>query len=124
MELEHRGRRYLLQAPDTLVGSDPAAAVVVPGLQPRHALIRPLGDRMATIRPAEDRTDIEVNGVAIGREAMPLLHGDRVRIGAEDFLVIGPVPADPSRTPPSGARERLHDTQMGLPVRRPDPPAT
>ena len=116
MELEYGGRRYPVAESDLTLGSDPAASVVLAGTRPRHAVVRALGERMATIRAAESGADISVNGVAVGPDPTPLMHGDTIQIGSHQIKVLNPThPAGGPNTPPAGARERLHDTMFGLP---------
>lgn len=116
MELEYSGRRYPLAEGELTLGADAAASVVLSGTRPRHAVIRALGERMATIRAAEPGADITVNGVAVGPDPTPLMHGDTIRIGTHQLKVLNPThPAGGPNTPPAGARERLHDTLFGLP---------
>lgn len=125
MELEHDGRRYRVTAEDMVIGADPACGIVLSEASPRHAAVRGLGDRMATIRALEPGAEVLVNGVAVGREPTPLLHGDTVRIAGEALGVVNPGhPAGGPTTPPPGARERLHDTLFGVPrstVAEPEP---
>lgn len=124
MELEHGDQRFPLAGGEIVVGSDPAAAIVLADLRPRHAAIRPLGSRMATIRPLDEGAEIQVNGVNVGREPMPLLDGDRIRLGAHEIKVRNPAhPAGGPDSPPPGARQQLHDTMFGIP-REPTPPGT
>lgn len=116
MDLEYAGRRYPVTGVDLTLGADPGATVVLSGALPRHAVVRALGDRMATIRAVEAGADISVNGVALGPDPTPLLDGDTIVIGAHELKVINPsYPAGGPATPPRGARERLHDTMFGLP---------
>jgi len=123
MELEHSGRRYALSGGEVVVGSDPAAGIVLADLLPRHAVVRPLGGRMATIRPGAPAADIQVNGVGVGQEPMPLLDGDVVRLGRHELRVLTPShPAGAPDAPPAGARQQLHDTLFGVPRREALPP--
>lgn len=116
MELEFAGQRYPVPPEELTLGSDPAAGIVLPGALPRHGVVRRLGDRMATIRVAADGAAILVNGVAVGQEPTPLLHGDTIQIGEHRIAVLNPAhPVGGPTAPPAGARERLHDTLHGLP---------
>ena len=128
MELEYGGRRYpVTGGGDLTLGADPGASVVLPGTRPQHAVVRALGDRMATIRAVEPGAEISVNGVALGPDPTPLLDGDTIVIGAHQLKVINPShPAGGPTSLPPGARERLHDTLFGLPRSTPMPgtPAT
>jgi len=116
MELEYDGRRYPVAEGELIIGADPSAAVVLTGARPRHAVVRALGERMATIRTAEAGADVAVNGVALGPDPTPLMHGDTIQIGTHQLKVLNPThPAGGPNAPPAGARERLHDTMFGLP---------
>ncbi len=116
MELEYGGRRYPVAEAELILGADSTATVVLTGTQPRHAVVRALGERMATIRAAVAGAEIAVNGVALGPDPTPLLHGDTIQIGSHQLKVLNPThPAGGPDTPPAGARERLHDTLFGLP---------
>jgi predicted component of type VI protein secretion system len=115
MQLEHAGQRHTLTDTEFVIGSEPACGLVLDSLSPRHASVRKLGTRMATITSLADGADILVNGVSAAREAMPLLHGDTVRLGEHVLKVINPEhPTGGPDTPPVGGRERLHDTLFGV----------
>ena len=101
---------------ELIIGADPGAGLVLTGVEPRHAVVRRLGDRMATVRVAAEGARILVNGVAVGAEPTPLLHGDVLEIGAHRITVLNPGhPAGGPDSIPEGARERLHDTLFGVP---------
>jgi len=116
MELEYGGRRYPVAEGELVLGADTTSSVVLAGAQPRHAVIRALGERMATIRAAVAGAHIAVNGVPVGPDPTPLMHGDTIQIGSHQLKVLNPThPTGGPNTPPAGARERLHDTLFGLP---------
>jgi len=126
MELAFRGRRYPIPSGELMIGADSAAGLVLEGARPRHASVRSLGDKMATIRALEPGAEIFVNGVRVGDEPTPLLHGDTIRIANQEVAVVNPGHSvGTPQTPPPGARERLHDTLFGMPrtVATPPPPA-
>lgn len=126
MELDYRGRRYPVPASELMIGADSAAGLVLEGARPRHASVRLLGEKMATIRGLEPGAEIFVNGVLVGDEPTPLLHGDTIRIANQELAVVNPAhPVGTAQTPPPGARERLHDTLFGVPrtIAPPPPPA-
>jgi len=116
MELEFGGQRYPVPAEELIIGADPGAGLVVAGARPRHAVVRPLGERMATVRVGTEGARILVNGVEVGTEPTPLLHGDVIEIGGHRITVLNPGhPAGAPDSIPEGARERLHDTLFGVP---------
>jgi hypothetical protein len=115
MELEHGGRRYPVPAGELTLGSDPGSGVVLAGARPHHAAVRRLGDKMATVRGIEAGAEITVNGVMVGGEPTPLLHGDVIKIGNDSLRVVNPAhQVGGEAMPPEGARERLHDTAYGI----------
>jgi hypothetical protein len=116
MELEYAGRRYPVSQGELVLGSDPASGVVLEGAGARHAVIRVLGPTMATVRVVDPALVVTVNTVRVGQEPTPLLHGDVIRIGTHQLTVLNPAhPVGTARTPPEGAKERLHDTLFGVP---------
>jgi hypothetical protein len=128
MELEFGGRLYAVPPEELTIGADPASGLVLAGAEPHHAVVRRLGERMATIRVGSQGALILVNSVAVGAEPTPLLHGDVIQIGEHRITVRNPShPAGGPMTPPEGARERLHDTLFGVPrpegLSRPAAPA-
>jgi pSer/pThr/pTyr-binding forkhead associated (FHA) protein len=91
MQLEFGGRRYPIAAGETVIGTAPGCAVVLAGDEvcPRHAVLHgsPAG---AAIRAAAPEAGVSVNGVPLGSEPTPLLHGDKIRIGRHELLAIDP----------------------------------
>jgi hypothetical protein len=68
------------------------------------------------VRVAAEGARILVNGVQVGAEPTPLLHGDVIEIGGHRVTVLNPDhPAGAPDSIPEGARERLHDTLFGVP---------
>jgi hypothetical protein len=123
MELEFGGQRYPVPPGELVIGGDAAAGLVLAGAASRHAAVRLLGGRMATIRALAEGAGILVNGVAVGHEPTPLLDGDLIRIGDHQIRVLDPAHRVGGPTsPPEGARERLHDTLFGVPRPRLDQP--
>ena len=89
MQLEFGGRRYDIPTDEISVGADPSCAVVLAGggIQPCHALLRGAGNS-AIIRRASADADVMVNGVHLGAEPAPVLHGDKLQIGSHELLVV------------------------------------
>ena len=89
MQLEFGGRRYDIPTDEISVGTDPSCAVVLAGggIQPRHALLRGTGNS-AIVRRASADADVMVNGVHLGAEPAPVLHGDKLQIGGHELLVV------------------------------------
>jgi pSer/pThr/pTyr-binding forkhead associated (FHA) protein len=89
IHLEIGGERYPIAAGETVIGSAPGNAVVLSGegVLPRHALVQgaPTG---AAIQVAAADAEVKVNGVRLGAEPTPLLHGDKVAIGTHELRVV------------------------------------
>jgi pSer/pThr/pTyr-binding forkhead associated (FHA) protein len=88
--LEVGGRRLTIPQGESFVGSDGAAAVVLagPGVLARHAILQSSGDGQVVVRRAESRADILINGVRLGDQPTPLLHGDKMEIGGQELLFV------------------------------------
>jgi len=88
--LEIGGQRQAIPVGEMLVGSDPAAHVVVSGenVAARHAIVVGLPDGQASIRLAEESAEVLVNGVRMGAQPVPLLHGDKVEIAGQELLFV------------------------------------
>ena len=87
--LELGGRRYPVAAGEMIVGSDQDAALPVAGegVAPRHAVVQGWADGSAAVR-AVAGSDVLVNGVRLGPEPTPLLHGDKLHIAGQEILVV------------------------------------
>jgi pSer/pThr/pTyr-binding forkhead associated (FHA) protein len=104
IHLEVGGERYPIAAGETVIGSAAENAVVLSGsgVHPRHAIVRgTLG--AAAIRPATPAAEVLVNGVRVGPEPTPLLHGDKVSIGEHELLVADSTRAGSTQLFDSGA---------------------
>ena len=75
-----------------MIGSSSAAALRLeqPGVLARHALVQ-AGPSGAAIRRAVPEAEVAVNGVPVKGDRVPLLHGDRVRVGSIELVVVDDV---------------------------------
>src|SRR3954464_3112547 len=105
IHLEIGGERYPIAAGDTVIGSASENAVVLvgEGVRPRHALVQGTAKGAAAIRAAEPGAEILVNGVRLGAEPTPLLHGDKIGIGKHELLVVDSARAGSTQLFDSGA---------------------
>ena len=89
IQLELGGERWPLATGETVIGSSPAAAVRLEqaGVLPRHALVHATAAG-AAIRRAGDDAVLSVNGVRLGTDPVPLLHGDKVQLGVVELAVV------------------------------------
>jgi pSer/pThr/pTyr-binding forkhead associated (FHA) protein len=90
MQLEFGGRRYEIPAGELAVGSDPAGGVILTGegVKPRHAVLKGTSEGSAVIQRGSADSETMVNGVRLGAEPAPILHGDKIQIGGQELLVV------------------------------------
>lgn len=88
--LEHGGRRTTIPVGEVRIGSDPAChlALAGQGIAARHAVVQGYADGQVVIRRASEGAEILVNGVRLGPQPTPLLHGDRVQIGPYELVFV------------------------------------
>jgi len=88
--LEVGGHRLTIPPGESVIGTEPGAAVVLAGsgALPRHAVLHATPDGQVAIRRAVDEADIQINGVRLGAQPTPLLHGDKVEIAGEELLFV------------------------------------
>jgi len=89
IQLELGGRRWPLAAGETVLGSSPGAAVRLEGsgVLESHALVEATRTG-AAIRRADPGAVVSVNGVRLGADPVPLLHGDKVQLGSVEVVVV------------------------------------
>jgi pSer/pThr/pTyr-binding forkhead associated (FHA) protein len=105
IHLEIDGKRYAIAAGDTVIGtaSENGVVLVGEGVHPRHAVVQATAKGAAAIRAAESGAEILVNGVRLGAEPTPLLHGDKIAIGTHELLVVDSARAGSTQLFDSGA---------------------
>jgi pSer/pThr/pTyr-binding forkhead associated (FHA) protein len=90
IQLEIDGRRYPVQSGELVFGTDPGCAILLAGgdVLPRHAVVTALPGGGAAIQVGGVAADVRVNGVRLGAEPTPLLHGDKISVGTHDVRVV------------------------------------
>jgi pSer/pThr/pTyr-binding forkhead associated (FHA) protein len=103
--LEIGGERYPIAAGETVIGSASDSAVVLEGVgvRPRHAVVQGMQAGAAAIRAADTEAEVRVNGVRLGSDPTPLLHGDKIEISGQELLVVDPARAGSTQLFDSGA---------------------
>jgi len=88
--LELGGKRFTLPQGEVLLGADAGSAILlaVPGVLPRHAKLKSLPDGQVVITKAVPEAEVLINGVRLGAEPTPLLHGDKVEIGGQELTFV------------------------------------
>ena len=105
IHLEIDGARYPIAAGETVIGSAADSTVVLEGegVRPRHAVVHGMQAGAAAIRPADTDAEVRVNGVRLGSDPTPLLHGDKIEISGRELLVVDPARAGSTQLFDSGA---------------------
>ncbi|MBI5601495.1 MAG: FHA domain-containing protein [Gemmatimonadetes bacterium] len=117
--LQFHGKQYPVPAEGLTIGSYPGAALQLPGDDASlRAVVTLAADGSAVIR--RDSTDavILLNGIQLGVEPSPLLHGDKVEMGGEE-LRYGDVKQGGSTQFVSGAQvaEMARAAKAGAPAK-------
>ncbi len=105
IHLEIDGARYPIAAGETVIGSAADSTVVLEGegVRPRHAVVQGMQAGAAAIRAADTDAEVRVNGVRLGSDPTPLLHGDKIQISGQELLVVDPARAGSTQLFDSGA---------------------
>ena len=84
--LQFREQRVTLTSADQAIGAFDGAAIRIPGDDPAaRAIVRLGADGTGIIARGSPTAVVSVNGVQLGAEPSPLLHGDKVEIGGQQL---------------------------------------
>src|SRR5216110_2977743 len=88
--LELGGMRFTIPVGEVTLGSDASCAISLSGaaVLPRHALLQGQADGQVIIRKVSPAADVLINGVRLGAEPTPLLHGDKVEVGGHELTFV------------------------------------
>src|SRR5881409_2007092 len=88
--LELGGKKFTLPVGEVALGSDAACAIPLTGagVLPRHALFQGQPDGQVVIRKGTPAAEVLINGVRLGAEPTPLLHGDKVEVGGHELTFV------------------------------------
>ena len=88
--LEMGATKLTIPVGEVSVGSDAACAIRLTGagILPKHAVLQGLADGQVVIRKAAPQADVLINGVRLGAEPTPLLHGDKVEVGGHELTFV------------------------------------
>ena len=88
--LEMGGKRFTLPQGEVLLGADPGSAIPLafPGVLSRHAKLKTQSDGQVVISKAVPEAEVLINGVRLGAEPTPLLHGDKVEVGGQELTFV------------------------------------
>ena len=133
--LELRGNQYPIPVGELVLGSDAGCGIVVSGsgILPRHALFQGQPDGHVVIRKAAPAAEVLINGVRLGAEPTPLLHGDKVEVNGHELNFVDERRSGSTRfmqavkppeatieakgtSPSPGATAKLHPTMYAAPL--------
>jgi len=105
MQLEVGGKRVPIAAGDTVIGSAPWCSIVLEGegVRPHHAVVQGTTEGAAAIRTVAADAEASINGVRLGTDPTPVLHGDKIRIFDHEILAVDPQRAGNTQLFDSGA---------------------
>src|SRR5947207_14996428 len=88
--LELGGNTFTIPVGEVVLGSDAGCAIALSGagVLPRHAVLQGQADGQVIIRKASSAAGVLINGVRLGAEPTPLLHGDKVEIGGHELTFV------------------------------------
>ena len=90
MHLEIGGVRVPVAAGETTMGSAPGCGILLEGegVEPQHAVLHGTPQGGAAIRAAAPDIELRINGVRLGTDPTPVLHGDKIQIGRHEILAV------------------------------------
>ena len=83
--LQLDGQRITLEIGEVTIGSGQGAGVKVTGAGDSAALLRVGPDLQSSVRRAGE-SKVSVNGVPLGAEPTPLIHGDKIEVGEAELF--------------------------------------
>src|SRR2546426_1636823 len=88
--LELGGNKFTIPVGEVALGSDASCAISLSGsgILPRHAVLQGQADGQVIIRKASPAADVLINGVRLGAEPTPLLHGDKGEVGGHELTFV------------------------------------
>jgi pSer/pThr/pTyr-binding forkhead associated (FHA) protein len=88
--LEMGGRRFAIAVGEIVLGGDASCTISLQGqgALPRHAVVQGRPDGQVVIRKAVPQAEVRINGVRLGAEPTPLLHGDKVELGGHELTFV------------------------------------
>src|SRR5213594_158531 len=112
--LELGGRTFAVPVGEVTLGSDAACAIPLTGagVLPRHAVLQGQPDGQVVIRKATPAAEVLINGVRLGAEPTPLLHGDKVEVGGNELTFV-----DERRSGSTQFSQKIHMPEGMEPVR-------
>ena len=89
MELEIGGERHPIPTGELVLGADPSCGLRLSGVAAAHAVMVGAPDGSISVRRVGDH-DVLLNGMRLGTDPAPVLHGDKIQLGIHELLVHDP----------------------------------
>jgi pSer/pThr/pTyr-binding forkhead associated (FHA) protein len=88
--LELGGRRFPIPVGEVALGSDARCAIALSGagILPTHLLLAGRPDGQVVVRKASPAAEALINGVRLGAEPTPLLHGDKLTVAGHELTFV------------------------------------
>ena len=88
--LELGGKKFTIPVGEVTLGSDAGCVISLAGaaILPQHALLQGQADGQVIIRKASPAAEVLINGVRLGAEPTPLLHGDKIEVGGHELTFV------------------------------------
>ncbi len=88
--LEIGGQRHSIPAEETTIGLGPDGEIALGGGEQSStaAILASQADGQVVIRKADSDISLMVNGIPLGPQPNPLLHGDKIEIGGQELLFV------------------------------------
>lgn len=88
--LEIDGKRHAIPSGTSLIGSDGSSFIPLSGdgVTDRHLIIQGTADGQTSVARADDDAETFINGVKLGPQPTPLLHGDKIEMGQHELVFV------------------------------------
>ncbi len=88
--LELDGNRHAIPAGESMIGSAPDGFLTLqgPGVAEQHLSLWAAPDGLVSVRRVSEDAQVFINGVLLGPQPAPLLHGDKIEVGGREFSFV------------------------------------
>ena len=88
--LEIRGQRHPIGIGEMAIGCDAANEVELGGgeLHSKSAILQGMPDGQVVVKRADADSEVQINGIRLGPQPTPLLHGDKIEVAGQELLFV------------------------------------
>ena len=88
--LEIRGQRHPIGIGEMAIGCDAANEVEFGGgeLHSKSAILQGMPDGQVVVKRADADSEVQINGIRLGPQPTPLLHGDKIEVAGQELLFV------------------------------------